>query len=498
MKPVCLFLVALFAFSYAVDVEEEDAVAVLTTSNFEDFVQETEFVLVEFYAPWCGHCKALAPEYSKAAEELKSEGSAIRLAKVDATEETDLAQEHGVRGYPTMKFFKKGKPIEYTGGRTANDIVVWLKKKTGPPTVTVDSVEGLSAFSSGKNVYVVGFFKDRECDEAKAFFAAADSSDSITFADTALDELFTKFEVEDKAIVVFKNFDEMRNDYSGEYTADAISKFVESSSLPLVIPFTDETAPKIFGGDIKVHNLLFINKESDSFESVKAEFQKGAEKFRGKCLFVYIDSSFEPNSRIIEYFGLKEDEMPTMRIITLEGDMKKYKPETTEVTGDNVISFVQSFFDGTLKPHLMSEDVPEDWDANPVKVLVGKNFVEVALDKSKDVLVEFYAPWCGHCKQLAPIYDQLGEAFKDNEDVVIAKMDATKNEVEEVTVSSFPTIKFFKKDTNEIVDYSGGRTLDEMKAFIESGGVEGAGVDEEDLEEDEEEDDAEAQQKDEL
>jgi len=100
-----------------------------------------------------------------------------------------------------------------------------------------------------------------------------------------------------------------------------------------------------------------------------------------------------------------------------------------------------------------------------------KNFHEVATDKKKKtVLVTFIAPWCGHCKQLTPIYEQLGEKYKDNADIVVAKMDATVNELEDIKIQSFPTIKLFPKGSDEIIDYNGERTLEALARFIDSNG----------------------------
>ncbi|CAM4553835.1 protein disulfide-isomerase [Lepidochelys kempii] len=465
--------------------EEEDGVLVLRAASFERALAAHKHLLVEFYAPWCGHCKALAPEYAKAAAQLQADGSGIRLAKVDATEESELAQQFGVRGYPTIKFFKNGdksSPREYTAGREADDIVNWLKKRTGPAATTLADAAAAEALVDSSEVTVIGLFKDVESEAAKQFLLAAQSIDDIPFGISSSSDVFSKYQLSKDGVVLFKKFDEGRNNFEGDITKENLLNFIKSNQLPLVIEFTEQTAPKIFGGEIKTHILLFLPKSVDDYQEKLDNFKTAAGNFKGKILFIFIDSDHSDNQRILEFFGLKKEECPAVRLITLEEEMTKYKPDSDELTAEKIKEFCDQFLEGKVKPHLMSQDLPDDWDKQPVRVLVGKNFEDVAFDETKNVFVEFYAPWCGHCKQLAPIWDKLGETYKDHENIVIAKMDSTANEVETVKVHSFPTLKFFPAGPGKnVIHYNGERTLEGFQKFLESGGQDGAG-DEEDLE----------------
>ena len=100
--------------------------------------------------------------------------------------------------------------------------------------------------------------------------------------------------------------------------------------------------------------------------------------------------------------------------------------------------------------------------------LTEKNFDKIVMDTTKDVLVEFYAPWCGHCKNLAPTYEKVGKIFQHDKDVVIAKIDADKYRDlgSKYGVQGFPTLKFFPRNNKAGVDYSKGRTESDFVDFI--------------------------------
>merc|ERR1719201_584849 len=107
--------------------------------------------------------------------------------------------------------------------------------------------------------------------------------------------------------------------------------------------------------------------------------------------------------------------------------------------------------------------------AEEVLALTSKVF-DSHLAANKHTMVEFYAPWCGHCKKLTPEYKKLGEAFADRDDIVIAKMDSTANDNPSEDISGFPTLVFYPKGADKESSkerYEGARTFEALKKFIE-------------------------------
>ncbi|CAO2655184.1 Nn.00g102480.m01.CDS01 [Neocucurbitaria sp. VM-36] len=113
--------------------------------------------------------------------------------------------------------------------------------------------------------------------------------------------------------------------------------------------------------------------------------------------------------------------------------------------------------------------LPALTSASSVLDLEPSNFDDVVLKSGKPALVEFFAPWCGHCKNLAPVYEELATVFQHASDKVsVAKVDADNHKSlgQRFGVSGFPTLKWFDGKSDKPVDYSGGRDLESLSKFI--------------------------------
>jgi len=159
--------------------------------------------------------------------------------------------------------------------------------------------------------------------------------------------------------------------------------------------------------------------------------------------------------------------MPCVRLIDPSENMLKFvwDGNVDDISVDNMRSYVADFKAGNLAPHLKSEDIPEG-ENKPLTVLVGKQWEEIVKDETKDVLVKYYAPWCGHCKALAPTWEELAQDVADIDDLIIAKFDATANEVAGLEIRGYPTLKYYPKDNKAGIDYSGDRELADFKKWL--------------------------------
>jgi protein disulfide isomerase family A protein 3 len=464
LKVACLFL--LWALASASDVLE------FTDSNFQDNVEEHDIILVEFYAPWCGHCKKLAPEYEKAATTLKNSDPPVPLAKVDCTGDgKDSCDKHGVKGFPTLKIFKNGEVSQdYSGPRDADGIVKYMKSKAGPSSKELKQLAEAEKFLNTDEFRIVGFFGSDDTDLYKKFQKLADAlNEDFSFGHTTSKDIMDKYKHTDN-FVIFRpkklenKFEPTELVYDGEASLSTMKKFVNDKIHGFAGHRTASNSAQFKRPLIVAYYDVDYVKNTKGTNYWRNRVMKVAKKLQdaGKNVNFAVSNINDLSYEIQEY-GMDSTDSDKPLIAARDSSDQKFVMKE-EFSMDNLEKFANDLVDGKLSPYLKSEPVPEPND-EPVKVAVAKNFEDLVNDKTKDVLIEFYAPWCGHCKSLAPKYEELAEKLKDETDIVIAKMDATANDVPKpYEVRGFPTLYFSPKGSKDSPrKYEGGR---EVKDFI--------------------------------
>lgn len=463
-KFAIIFLSCLAATALAGDVIQ------LGDDNFADELAKHDLALVKFYAPWCGHCKKMAPELEKAATILKANDPPVACVEVDCTAEgKEICGKHGVSGYPTLKIFRNGELSgDYNGGRSAGDFVKTLAGQAGPASAEIKDVAKFEKLVAGTVPVVIGFF---ESDKAEGFAAFKKASEELRekskFAHAFNADVMKAAGQEAGAIAIFRpkpmksKFEEQVEVYNkGKITQGLVRSWVQETINGLC-PVVDAADADSVGYPqvVCIYNVDYV-RNAKGTQYWRNRVMKVAQKFADLKFAI---GSVATWGAVLHEAGKSGGDGEKPVCLAFADRKEKYLMDE-EFSMDSFEAFLNSYKAGELEAHMKSEGAMDNTGKANLD-LTAKNW-KSHVDGSKDLFVKFYAPWCGHCKTLAPKWEEMAEKFADDDSVVIAHFNADANDVPSgFEVQGFPTM-FWVPAGGQPQKYQEGRETKDMVKFV--------------------------------
>jgi protein disulfide-isomerase A1 len=348
----------------------------------------------------------------------------IRSCQEDINSE--LCKNEGVSGFPTLKVYRNDMPgvtKSYSGARESDAIVEFMIKQTENAVKIIDH-DKHDEITTAHNVVMVAYFAEDDTESHATFAQVAESlRDNYAFASTSHAHHAETANIKFPSIVLYKKYDDPKVVYPHDtIEVEKITEFIKIASTPLIGEVGPETYSDYMDAGIPLAYIFFVG--DDEKEKYRKTIKPLAEKYKGKINFATIDAALygahAPN------LNLKQEPWPAFAIQDTVKNFKYPFDQEKDMTVEALTKFVEGFAEGKIEPTIKSEPIPEKQEG-PVHVAVAKNFEDLVVNNDKDVLVKFYAPHCGHCKNLAPKYEQLAKLYFDSDEhsdkVVIAKFD---------------------------------------------------------------------------
>lgn len=445
----------------------------MADSDFDDFIKTHSSVLVMFYAPWCGHCKSMKPDYTEAANEMLNQDHVI--AAMDCTKNRKTCSTYNIEGYPTLKHFNKGTPAEYAGGRSKAEIMNYLSSEAAAEAIPEEPLpvtgwaaenedvvhltdETFDAFIEG-NPSVLTMFYAPWCGHCKrmkpAYGEAAKFINTENQVDgkisaidcTVNDKICERFGV--RGFPTLKYFKDGKEEfkYGAGRSKEDIIEFMKDPKAPppkpVVVPWSDENkdvahlTDATFRDFVKSEThvlVMFYAPWCGHCKKMKPAYSEAAKiintenQVQGKLAAIDCDE----NKEMAKKYGVKG--YPTLKYFRKGADFMKYEGSRNT---ESILDFMKTADTKTRKT--WAEEVS---DVHHLTNLTFHDFL-----KDKDALVMFYAPWCGHCNSMKPAYMEAAALLKqDHFPGVLAAMDSTlaRNLSKEEGVQGYPSLRYYR------------------------------------------------------
>ncbi|XP_077248698.1 PDI-like 5-2 [Tasmannia lanceolata] len=278
----------------------------LDESNFDSAISTFDFVLVDFYAPWCGHCQRLAPELDAAALVLAKLDKPIVIAKVNADKFRSFTSKYEIDGFPTLKLFMHGVPVEYSGPRKADFIIRYLKKFVAPDVSLLDSDSAISRFveTAGTQFPIfIGFGLDessilefsRKYKKKSWFSIAKDFSEDIMVA--------YDFDKVPSLVCIHPRHNNERSVFYGPWEGKFLEEFIMQNLLPLSVPINYDTLELLAEDERKVV-VTIVEDELDEKSLKLIKLLKAAASANRDLVFGYV--GFRQWEAFVDTFGVNK------------------------------------------------------------------------------------------------------------------------------------------------------------------------------------------------
>ncbi|XP_006001538.1 protein disulfide-isomerase TMX3 isoform X1 [Latimeria chalumnae] len=299
--------------------------------------------LVDFYAPWCGHCKKLEPVWNEVGMELRTTGSPVRVGKMDATSYSSIASEFGVRGYPTIKLLKGDMAYNYRGPRTKDDIIEFANRVSGPIVRPLPSQQMFEHVQKRHPVLFV--YAGGESPLKEKYIEVASELIVYTYFFSASEEVLPEYVTlhELPAVLVFKDGTYFVYD---EYEDGDLSSWVNKERFQGYLNIDGFTLFEL-GDTGKMVAIAVIDdkntiEEHIRLKSVIQEIAKDyREHFSRDFQFGHMDGSDYINSLIM-------DEVKVPSVIVLNTSNQQYfVPKKDIESTQDMVQFLNEILDGT-------------------------------------------------------------------------------------------------------------------------------------------------------